>query len=147
AGEGEVGPGGGPPGDLYVEVKVRPHHLFSRRGDDLHATLEIPMTAAALGTTIDLATFDGSRPVDVTTGTQSGETKTLRGLGVTHLRGGGRGDVIVHMAVSTPRGLDGRQEDLLRQLAVARGEERPAGRVTAADQGLLGKLRDAFKGH
>jgi len=147
AGEGEVGPGGGPPGDLYVEVKVRPHHLFSRRGDDLHATLEIPMTAAALGTTVELETFDGSRPVDVTTGTQSGETKTLRGLGVTHLRGGGRGDVIVHMAVSTPRGLDAHQEDLLRQLAVARGEERPAGRVTAADQGLFGKLRDAFKGH
>ncbi len=147
SGEGEVGPGGGPPGDLYVEVKVRPHHLFSRRGDDLHATLEIPMTAAALGTTIDLETFDGERPVDVAPGSQSGETKTLRGLGVTHLRGGGRGDVIVHLAVSTPRGLDAFQEDLLRQLAVARGEERAAGRVTAADQGLFGKLRDAFKGH
>lgn len=145
AAEGEVGPGGGPAGDLYVEVRVRPHDLFSRRGDDLHATLEVPMTAAALGSQVELQTFDGPRTVDVAPGAQSGEQLTMRGLGVTHLRGGGRGDVIVHMAVTTPRGLDEEQSELLRQLATLRGEERPAGRVSPADHGLFGKLRDAFK--
>ncbi len=145
SGEGEVGPGGGPAGDLYVEVRVRPHELFSRRGDDLHATLEVPMTAAALGTVVELQTFDGPQIVDVAPGTQSGETRTLRALGVTHLRGGGRGDIVVHMAVTTPRNLDEEQSDLLRRLATLRGEERPAGRVSPADHSLFGKLRDAFK--
>ncbi len=147
AGEGEVGHGGGPAGDLYVEVRVRPHDTFTRRGDDLHATLEVPMTAAALGATIGFETLDGPRDIDIRRGTQAGEPVTLRGLGVTHLRGGGRGDAIVHLAVTTPRGLDETQEDLLRRLAELRGEERPEGRVAPADSGFLGKLRDAFKTH
>lgn len=144
-GEGEVGHGGGPAGDLYVEIRVRPHPTFTRRGDDLHATLEVPMTAAALGATIDFETLDGSHDIDVREGTQPGETVTLRGLGVTHLRGGGRGDVIVHLAVQTPRGLDDEQEELLRRLAALRGEERPEGRLAPAGEKIFGKLRDAFK--
>lgn len=144
-GEGEVGPGGGPPGDLYVEVRLRPHETFTRRGDDLHATISVPMTAAALGATLPLQTFDGDQQIDLPAGTQSGETSTLKGLGVTHLRGGGRGDVIVHVDVQTPTRLDAHQQDLLRQLAAARGEERPTGKVAPADAGLFGKLKDAFK--
>ena len=70
---------------------------------------------------------------------------TLRGLGVTHLRGGGRGDLIVHATILTPTRLDEQQEELLRQLAALRGEERPEGRMTPAHPGLFGKLRDAFK--
>ena len=104
------------------------------------------MTAAALGTTIELQTFDGARPFDVKPGTQAGDTVTLRGLGVTHLRGTGRGDLIVHADVQTPTRLTEAQQDLLRQLAKLRGEERPAGRMAPADKGFLGKLRDAFKG-
>ncbi|HET8768546.1 MAG TPA: molecular chaperone DnaJ [Pedococcus sp.] len=145
-GEGEVGQGGGPAGDLYVEVSVRPHATFQRRGDDLHATVELPMTAAALGTTLKLDTFDGSQELEVKPGTQAGDAVTLRGLGVTHLRGGGRGDLIVHANVMTPTRLDEQQEELLRQLAVLRGEERPEGRLAPANQGLFGKLREAFKG-
>jgi molecular chaperone DnaJ len=145
-GEGEVGQGGGPAGDLYVEVSVRQHATFQRRGDDLHATVELPMTAAALGTTLKLDTFDGSQELEVKPGTQAGDAVTLRGLGVTHLRGGGRGDLIVHANVMTPTRLDEAQEDLLRQLAALRGEERPEGRLAPANQGLFGKLREAFKG-
>ena len=95
-GEGEVGPGAGPAGDLYVEVAVRPHSIYTRRGDDLHCQVELPMTAAALGTTLQLWTFDGERELAVAPGTQPGETLTMRSLGVTHLRGSGRGDLIVH---------------------------------------------------
>jgi molecular chaperone DnaJ len=145
-GEGEVGQGGGPPGDLYVEVNVRPHATFQRRGDDLHCTVELPMTAAALGTTVKLDTFDGVNELEIRPGTQPGDAMTLRGLGVTHLRGTGRGDLIVHSNVLTPVKLDAQQEDLLRQFAALRGEERPEGHLAPAGQGLFGKLRDALKG-
>ncbi len=146
AGQGEVGHGAGPAGDLYVEVAVRRHPVFQRRGDDLHATIEVPMTAAALGATLAMDTFDGSRDLDLARGTQSGDTITLPGLGVTHLRGGGRGDIVVHTIVHTPTRLDAAQEDLLRSLATMRGEERPQGRVANPSEGtLFGKLRDAFK--
>jgi molecular chaperone DnaJ len=103
------------------------------------------MTAAALGTTLKLDTFDGINELEVRPGTQAGDSMTLRGLGVTHLRGTGRGDLLVHANVTTPTRLDEQQEDLLRQLAALRGEERPEGRLTPTNHGLLGKLRDAFK--
>lgn len=146
AGEGEVGHGAGPAGDLYVEVAVKQHAVFQRRGDDLHASVEVPMTAAALGASLEMETFDGVRDLELRRGTQSGDTITLRGLGVTHLRGQGRGDVIVHTMVHTPTKLDPEQEELLRQLAKVRGEERPEGRLSSPAEGsLFGKLRDAFK--
>ncbi len=144
-GEGEVGHGNGPAGDLYVEVAVRRHPTFQRRGDDLHATLEVPMTAAALGATLSLDTLDGEKEVEVRPGAQGGETITLRGLGVTHLRQSTRGDLHVHLAVATPTKLTAEQADLLRQLAALRGEERPAGQVAATDGTFFGKMRDAFK--
>ncbi len=145
-GQGEVGPGGGPAGDLYVEVVERPHPLFQRRGDDLHCTVTLPMTAAALGATIPLETLDG--PVDITVrpGTQPGQVITLSGRGVTHLRGHGRGDLVVHVAVQTPTRLDARQEQLLEELARLRGEDRPAGQFTPGQQGFFSRLREAFNG-
>jgi len=93
----------------------------------------------------ELDTFDGIDELEIKPGTQSGDAMTLRGLGVTHLRGTGRGDLVVHATVQTPTRLDEQQEELLRQLAVLRGEERPEGRLAPANPGLLGKLRDAFK--
>ncbi len=146
-GEGEVGHGGGPAGDLYVEVAVTKHPTFQRRGDDLHATVEVPMTAAALGATITLDTFDGPQEIDIRAGTQSGDRTTLRGLGVTHLRGSGRGDIVAHILVQTPTRLDGRQQELLRELSRLRGEEKPEGRVASpgGEGSLFNKLRDAFK--
>jgi molecular chaperone DnaJ len=145
-GEGEVGSGGGPAGDLYVEVVVTPHETYQRRGDDLHCSVELPMTAAALGATIKLDTFDGMTDLEIKAGTQSGDIITLKGKGVTHLRGTGRGDLLAHAAIQTPTKLTLEQEKMLRQFAVLRGEERPEGQLTLASQGLFGKLRDAFLG-
>ncbi len=145
-GEGEIGQNGGPSGDLYVEVAVVPHAVFQRRGDDLHCRIDLPMTAAALGTTLKLDTFDGQTELEIRPGTQPAEALTLAGLGVTHLRGTGRGDLIVHANVQVPTRLDDQQQDLLRQLSVLRGEERPEGRLAPVHQaGIFGKLRDAFK--
>lgn len=143
-GEGEVGPGNGPKGDLYVEVRVAGHDTYTRRGDDLHCTIELPMAAAALGSALKLSTFDGMQDLEVKPGTQSGDVYTLRGLGVTHLRHGGRGDLLVHTTVQTPTKLTEEQEELLRQFAALRGEERPEGRLTP-NKGIFGKIRDAFK--
>jgi molecular chaperone DnaJ len=144
-GEGEAGPGGGPPGDLFVEIVERPHPLFRRQGDDLHCTVSVPMTAAALGTSVTLETLDGPRPVELRPGAQSGQTITLPDLGVTHLRSPGRGQLVVHVEVVTPSRLDPEQEDLLRKLAALRGEDGPdVGHVTGAQQGFFNRLRDAF---
>ena len=143
AGEGEVGPGGGPAGDLYVEVLERPHPVFTRDGQDLHCRVSIPMTAAALGTSFPLETLDGEEQVDVEPGTQPGEVLVLRDRGVPSLRGGARGDIHVHLQVAVPTKLDERQEELLREFAKLRGEERPA---TSKQGGLFGRLREAFDG-
>jgi molecular chaperone DnaJ len=143
-----VGPGGGPAGDLYVEIRERPHPVFTRDGDDLHCHFALPMTAAALGTTVKLETLDGEESIDVAAGTQSGSVVTLRGRGVPHLsRGVGRGHLHVHLDVETPTRLDAEQERLLRELARARGEEHAEITVTAAGNGggLFSRLRDAFK--
>jgi len=146
AGEGEVGPGGGPAGDLYVEVSENAHPIFQRRGDDLHCTVTLPMTAAALGTKVPLETLDGLEEVDIRPGTQSGQSIPLHNRGITHLRGGGRGDLIVHVEVQTPNKLDAEQEELLRRLAKLRGEERPSGHFAPGQQGLFSRLKDAFNG-
>ncbi|OIV35719.1 molecular chaperone DnaJ [Mangrovactinospora gilvigrisea] len=146
SGEGEVGPGGGPPGDLYVEINELPHKVFQRRGDDLHCTVTLPMTAAALGTQVPLETLDGREEVDIRPGTQSGQSIPLHGRGITHLRGGGRGDLLVHVEVQTPSKLDAEQEELLRKLATLRGEERPSGHFSPGQQGLFSRLKDAFNG-
>jgi molecular chaperone DnaJ len=153
--QGEVGPGGGPAGDLYVEINVAHHETFTRHGNDLHCTVTVPMTAAALGTTIELPTLEADLPgvadedatfdLEVRPGTQSGAEQTLRGRGVPGLRGG-RGDLIVSIAVETPTKLDPAQEELLRQLATLRGEEQPEGQLRAAAKGVFGRFRDAFNG-
>ncbi|WP_370894696.1 molecular chaperone DnaJ [Janibacter sp. GXQ6167] len=146
AGEGEVGPGGGPAGDLFVELRVSPHPTFTRRGDDLHASVSIPMTAAALGTNLSFATLDGEQQIDIERGTQPGDTIVKPDLGVTHLRGGGRGDLVIHVDVRTPTRLDAEQEALLRDLAERRGEEQPDGHLTDPEEGLVGRLFKSLKG-
>jgi molecular chaperone DnaJ len=144
AGEGEVGPGAGPAGNLYIEIVEEPHEIFQRRGDDLHCTVTMPMTAAALGTKIPLQTLDGQVELDIRPGSQSGQSITMRGRGIQHLRGTTRGDLVVHIEVQTPKNLDSAQEDLLRKLAVLRGEERPQGTFAPGQQGLFSRLKDAI---
>ncbi|MFW6205440.1 MAG: molecular chaperone DnaJ [Actinomycetota bacterium] len=145
SGKGEVGPGGGPPGDLYVELVVTPHPVFTRSGDDLHCTVALPMAAAALGTVIKLDTLDGPESIDVQPGAQPGDTVKLPARGVPKLRGTGRGDLVVHLDVRTPTKLDARQEELLQELASLRGEERPLGPVSTKDGSFFARLRDALK--
>jgi molecular chaperone DnaJ len=145
AGEGEVGPGGGPPGDLYVEVHERPHDVFTRQGDDLHCRISLPMTAAALGTSLSLKTLDGEEAIEVKAGTQAGTVMRVRDRGVPHLRGVGRGDLHVHLEVKTPTRLDPEQEQVLRELARLRGEEHPE--PVRHSGGFFSKMRDAFNGH
>ncbi|MFM9048794.1 MAG: molecular chaperone DnaJ [Actinomycetota bacterium] len=150
AGQGEVGPGGGDPGDLFVEIVQQPHPVFERRGDDLICTVEVPMTAAALGTTMTLETLDGDETVDIKAGTQPGSVVTLRARGGPRLRGAGRGDLHVHLDVRTPTRLDVEQEQLVRQLAEIRGEEGAILRTQhdedPAAGGLFSRLRGAFSG-
>jgi len=144
-GQGEVGPGGGPAGDLYVEVHVLEHPVYSREGDDLQCSLHVPMAAAALGTTVELETLDGTHDVVVPPGTQFGERIVLRGLGAPRLRTNGRGDLNVFVEVETPTMLDEQQRELLQRLAAARGEEKVVG--PTAEQpagGFFSRLRGKF---
>lgn len=140
SGQGEVGAGGGPAGDLYVEIIQEPHPLIVRDGDDLHLSVAVPVTAAALGTTVDVQTLDGPQEIEIKAGTHSGERIQLRGQGMGRLRGGGRGDLYIHVEVKTPTKLSEEQADLLRQLAELRDEK-----VSPADPGVFAKIRDAFR--
>jgi molecular chaperone DnaJ len=136
---------------------VEPHKTFTRHGNDLHTTISLPMTAAALGTQLtlplleaDVASDDSATAttfeLDVRAGTQSGSEQVIRGFGVPSLRGG-RGDLIVSIVIDTPTRLDQRQEELLRELAAIRGEESPDGQVHAPQKSMFGRLRDAFNTH
>ena len=154
--QGEVGPGGGPSGDLYVELSVSNHDVFKRDGDNLEMVARLPMTAAALGTEVWIDTLEAyvegtveeeSRVrLEVPAGTQSGTRLVVTGRGVPRLRGAGRGDLGVTLLVQTPQSLDETQRDLLRKLAEARGETRPEATVSrgATNKGFFSRLKDAF---
>ncbi|WP_084130704.1 molecular chaperone DnaJ [Demequina sp. NBRC 110055] len=146
AGRGDAGVAGGQKGDLYVEIREKRDEVFERRGDDLHCTLEVPMTAAALGATMMVDTFDGEQPVEVRPGTHAGSSVKLKGLGVGRLQRAGRGDLIVQLDVHTPTDLTDEQADLMRQLAALRGEELPEANLAPVGGGVFHRLRDAFKG-
>lgn len=155
-GQGEVGPGGGPAGDLYVELSVHDHPTFRRDGDNLEMVLKLPMTAAALGTSMEVTTleaeWEGSeldqRKVDVNVapGTQAGTRIAIKNRGVPRLRGGGRGDLGITFLVQTPTKLDDQQRELLRQLAEARDEERVEADVQRDHKGVFGWLKETFSG-
>lgn len=150
AGQGEVGPGGGPAGDLYVEISEAADDVFVRDGDDLHCTVRVPMVDAALGTEISVDTvLGGSATVAVDAGTQPGTVVRVRGQGLPHLNSGIRGDLHAHLEVVVPRKVDSHQSDLLRTLREAIGEEVElvtAKSKSAENGGLFSKLRNAFAG-
>ena len=139
-GRGAVGPRGGPTGDLYVSVRVRPHPVFERHGTDLYHRLHLPVTQAALGVELDYETLDGDVEVRIPAGTQTGEVFRLRGSGVPHLQGRGRGDIVLEVVVDTPTGLSAEEDKLLRSLAVERGET-----VGEPGDGLISRIRSAFR--
>ena len=139
-GRGAVGPRGGPTGDLYVSVRVRPHPVFERHGSDLYHRLHLPVTQAALGVELDYETLDGDVEVRIPAGTQTGEVFRLRGSGVPHLQGRGRGDIVLEVVVDTPTGLSAEEDKLFRSLAVERGET-----VGEPGDGLISRIRSALR--
>ena len=121
--EGEPGTRGGPKGDLYVVIHVKPHDLFRREGDDLLCEAHIGFTQAALGVKISVPTLDGKARLEIPAGTQTGTLFRLRGKGVPHLHGSGRGDQLVRVIVKTPTNLTRHQKELLAELAKEMKEE------------------------
>lgn len=152
AAQGEVGPGGGPAGDLYVEVHERPHAVFLRDGDDLHCTVSVPMADAALGTTVTVGgILGGDIEIAVNPGTQPGAVTTLRGHGMPRLRSETRGDLHAHIEVTVPTKLDARMRELLGDVKTHSGEHAAVKSTTAspaaaAGGGLFSRLRETFSG-
>ena len=144
AGRGEVGSGGGPAGDLYVEIVEAEHPFLIRDGHNLHVAIEVSFAAAALGSKVKVECLDGEIDVEVRSGTQSGATISVRGKGMTHLRAAQRGDLIVHVEVQTPNKLNREQEDLIRKFATSRGEKPGDVKIKGLEQGFFSRFRDAF---
>lgn len=138
-GQGEVGFAGGPAGDIYVEISVRVDEHFERDGDDLSATLEVPLHDAALGTVIPIETFDGSQDVEIKPGAQSGDVVTLKGKGIKHLRHNGRGDLHIRIQVQTPSKLDSKEKELFKKLAELRKSDKA--NLAKVNQGTFGRGR------
>ncbi|HEY8369991.1 MAG TPA: molecular chaperone DnaJ [Thermodesulfobacteriota bacterium] len=138
-GEGERGVRGGPPGDLYVVISVRPHPIFERQGDDVVCEVPISFVQAALGAEIEVPTLDGKVTLKVPPGTQSGKVFRLKGKGIPHLSAYGRGDQHVVIKVETPTGLNAKQRKLLEEFAKASDEAtHPLGKS------FLDKVKELF---
>lgn len=150
AAQGEVGPGGGPAGDLYVEVHEQQHDVFVRDGDDLHCTVSVPMVDAALGTSLSVdAIIDGPTEITIAPGTQPGTVTSLRGHGMPHLRTGVRGNLHIHVEVVVPTRLDTHDTELLRKLKEQRARdvaEVKSTHATSSGGGLFSRLRETFTG-
>lgn len=139
-GEGEPGVNGGPRGNLYVVVSVRPHRYFRREGNDIVIDLPINIAQAALGTEVELPTVDGPTMLKIPPGTQPGRILRMRGKGVPHLRDRGRGDQLVHISVTVPTNLTEKQRKLLKELGETFGKD-----VTPQEnKGFFDKVKDAF---
>jgi len=116
SGNGEPGMNGGPPGDLYIEIRVKQHDIFERDGDDLHCTVPVGLTTAALGGTIEVPTLGGKAEIELPEGTQHGKTFRLRGKGIKGVRSSYPGDLYCHVQVETPIKLTEHQRKLLKEL-------------------------------
>jgi molecular chaperone DnaJ len=116
AGNGEPGTNGGPPGDLYIEIRMKQHEVFERDGDDLHCTVPVGLTTAALGGTIGVPTLGGKAEIELPEGTQHGKTFRLRGKGIKGIRSSYPGDLYCHVTVETPVKLTEHQRKLLKEL-------------------------------
>ncbi len=116
AGNGEPGTNGGPPGDLYIEIRIKQHDIFERDGDDLHCTVPVSLTTVALGGSIEVPTLVGKAEIELPEGTQHGKTFRLRGKGIKGIRSSYPGDLYCHVTVETPVKLTEHQRKLLKEL-------------------------------
>ena len=140
AGEGEAGVRGGPPGDLYIFLKISPHSLFRRDGAELYCRVPITMTQAVLGGMIEVPTLEGGRArVTIPEGTQSGQQFRLRGKGMPAVRGKGFGDMIVQTKVETPINLTEKQKGLLREFEAGVGKKN-----SPEADGFFAKVKDLW---
>ena len=142
--EGEPGVNGGPPGDLYVQVHIKPHPVFQRDHDDLHCEMPVSFSTAALGGDIDIPTLDGTARIKVPAESQSGKTFRLRGKGIKGVRSDFPGDLYCHVVVETPVNLTDRQRELLREFeTISQGD---AARHNPRSKGWFDKVKEFFEG-
>lgn len=138
-GEGDAGERGGPPGDLYVLIKVKEHPFFNRNGADLIYEMPISFVQASLGDTVEAPTLDGAVNLKIPSGTQSGTSFRVKGHGMPHMHWNGKGNLYVKVKVITPKKLNDKQKELLREFADLSGEE-----IYAEDKGFFDKMKDAI---
>jgi len=138
-GEGEAGDRGAGRGDLYVITHVKKHEFFEREGNNLICEISIPFTKAALGSTIEIPTFEGSENLRIPEGTQTGQTFRIKGKGAKSLYGHGKGDIFVKVLVKTPRNLNKDQKKYLRQFAESMGEN-----LEGVDKNIVEKIKNRF---
>ncbi len=141
-GNGEPGTNGGPPGDLYIEIRLKKHDIFEREGDDLHCVVPVSMTTAALGGEINVPTLKGAAAIDIPEGTQSGKQFRLRGKGIKGVRGSYPGDLYCHVRVETPVKLTEHQRKLVKELddSLKKGGHKHS----PTDKGWFDKAKEFF---
>lgn len=137
SGRGQAGVRGGRSGDLYVAIRVAPHPLWQRAGNDLGCEVNVPLTVAALGGEVEVPTLEGPEPIEIAPGTQSGEVVRLKGRGMPRLEGRGRGELVALLKVETPTDLSEEEAELLQRFAALRGER-------TGTRGLFEKIKEAF---
>ena len=143
AGNGEPGTNGGPPGDLYIEIRLKEHDIFQRDGDDLHCAMPISIVTAALGGEIDVPTLEGKAAIDIPEGTQTGKQFRLRGKGINGVRASYPGDLYCHITVETPVKLSEHQRKLLKELDESL--KKGGAKHSPGEDGWADRLRNFFK--
>ena len=138
-GHGNSGVNGGPAGDLHVFIGIRPHPVFERQGDDVWCDMPITFTQAALGATVTVPTLDGKVSYEIHEGTQPGDIFKLKGKGIQHLGGRGRGDQYVRVTIEVPKNLSNKQKQLIKEFEEATGDKNYQKR-----KGFMDKLKDLF---
>ncbi|HEV7804031.1 MAG TPA: molecular chaperone DnaJ [Burkholderiales bacterium] len=142
SGEGEAGVNGGPPGDLYVVIHIKPHQVFTRDHNDLHCEMPISFSTAALGGDIEIPTLDGYAKIKVPAETQSGKVFRLRGKGIKGVRSNSHGDLLCHVSVETPINLTARQRELLQEFETISGKD--SGRHNPRAKSWMDKVKEFF---
>ena len=141
AGEGQPGVNGGPVGNLYIEIRVKPHKFFRRRQNDIQIDLNINIAQATLGAEIDVPTLDGNEKLVIPPGTQPGRIFKLKGKGVPHIRSSSRGDQLVVVGVEIPTQVNSEQRVLFEKLADTLGTE-----VLPQEKGFFDRLKEVLSG-